>query len=309
MVKVAVAGGLGHVGKTIVDVLKNDPKHHVVVLSRKAPENPTVPVLTVDYDSVDSLKEVLESNQIHAVISTLMIMDETAGKAQINLIKAAAKSAPTTKFVASEWGVPFGPEQVAVLPHYQWWLNAVDELKKTDLQWTRFANGYFLDYWGLPHLKSYQEPFMPVLDIANKFAGIPGDGNTPVTFTYTFDLAKFVVASLDLPEWPEYSIVVGDKLTWNEFVKLAEEARGTKFEIHYDDLQKLKKGEVTELPHHPPVYQFFPKERLQGMFAFFGYNMATGLFNLPTEDSLNKKFPEIKTLTAKDVLEQVWKGK
>lgn len=35
MVKVAVSGGLGNVGKTIVEVLKDDPKHDVIVLSRK----------------------------------------------------------------------------------------------------------------------------------------------------------------------------------------------------------------------------------------------------------------------------------
>lgn len=35
MVKVAVLGGSGHVGKTIVDVLRDNPAHSVVVLSRK----------------------------------------------------------------------------------------------------------------------------------------------------------------------------------------------------------------------------------------------------------------------------------
>lgn len=35
MVKIAVARGLGKVGKTIVEVLKSDPKHDVVVLSRR----------------------------------------------------------------------------------------------------------------------------------------------------------------------------------------------------------------------------------------------------------------------------------
>lgn len=35
MVRVAVIGGSGHVGKTFVEVLKSDPGHSVIVLSRK----------------------------------------------------------------------------------------------------------------------------------------------------------------------------------------------------------------------------------------------------------------------------------
>jgi len=35
MVKVAVAGGTGSVGRTIVDALKENPKHEVIVLARK----------------------------------------------------------------------------------------------------------------------------------------------------------------------------------------------------------------------------------------------------------------------------------
>lgn len=67
-----------------------------------------------------------------------------------------------------------------------------------------------------------------VIDVANKMAAIPGTGNDVMTFTYTFDVARFVRAALDLPagEWPETSVVIGDKLTFNDFLKLAEEARG-----------------------------------------------------------------------------------
>ena len=57
-------------------------------------------------------------------------------------------------------------------------------------------------------------------------AAIPGSGNTPVAFTHTSDIAQFVVASLDLPEWPEESWIIGDKVTWNEALRLAEAAKG-----------------------------------------------------------------------------------
>ncbi|EKG10250.1 NmrA-like protein [Macrophomina phaseolina MS6] len=305
MVKVAVAGGLGNVGRTIVDTLKDSGRHEVVALSRKAADN----AVTVDYTNVESLKEVLENNKVEVVISALMTTDETSAQSQSTLIKAAAKSTSTKRFVASEWGVPISPEVLTALPFSKMKLDAVEELKKTSLEWTRFNNGYFMDYWGMPHIKSHMPPTLPVLDVANKVAAIPGDGNTPVVFTYTYDVAKFVVAALDLPNWDDEYYVVGDRLTWNEFVKLAEDARGSKFEIHYDSIEKLKSFQITELPNHVAAYQFFPKEQLQGLFAAFELLMATGKMDLPEGKALNKKFPEIKTLTVKQLFEQTWKGK
>ncbi|KIM93965.1 hypothetical protein OIDMADRAFT_35415 [Oidiodendron maius Zn] len=40
-----------------------------------------------------------------------------------------------------------------------------------------------------------------IVDVENMKAAIPGDGNTPIVFTYTVDMAKFVAASLELPKW------------------------------------------------------------------------------------------------------------
>lgn len=75
-------------------------------------------------------------------------------------------------------------------------------------------------------MKSYLKPNVFVLDMANKVAAIPGDGNVPVTFTYSFDLARFIVASLDLDKWPHENKVIGDEMTWNEFVSLVENTLG-----------------------------------------------------------------------------------
>lgn len=106
------------------------------------------------------------------------------------------------------------------------YFDAIEELKRSDLQWTVFLNGCFLDYWAMPHIKSYLKPAPFAVDIAHRAAAIPGDGNKRVTFTYSFDVARFVVASLDLESWPEESRIAGDTLTWNEFVHLAQETLG-----------------------------------------------------------------------------------
>lgn len=113
-----------------------------------------------------------------------------------------------------------------MLPPLKHYFEAQDELRKTGHEWTTYLNGFFLDYFATPSLKSYTKRNVITLDIENKVAAIPGTGNDLITFTYTFDVAKYIVASLDLAKWPEGSRIVGGQMTWKEFLKLAEEARG-----------------------------------------------------------------------------------
>lgn len=88
------------------------------------------------------------------------------------------------------------------------------------------VNGIMLDYWTAPKIPSTMPPVTLVMDIPHKVAAIPGDGNVTNTFTHTRDIAKFTAAMLDLDKWDPVSYIVGDRVTWNEFLRLAEEATG-----------------------------------------------------------------------------------
>ena len=103
---------------------------------------------------------------------------------------------------------------------------AVAELDKTDLEYTLFSIGFFMDYLAMPKFKSYLTPIVVVLDIQNRCAGIPGSGNTPVIFTTTKDMGKFVVASVGLEKWNKQSLIVGDRKSWNEVLAIAEKVTG-----------------------------------------------------------------------------------
>jgi nucleoside-diphosphate-sugar epimerase len=103
-------------------------------------------------------------------------------------------------------------------------LHALEASK--DLEWTVFHIGFFMDYFGMPNLPSYLAAIVVLIDISGNTAAIPGDGNTPITFTHTSDVGKFVAASIDLEKWDRVSVVIGDKMTVNEAVKLAEEVKG-----------------------------------------------------------------------------------
>jgi hypothetical protein len=103
----------------------------------------------------------------------------------------------------------------------------MEQLRQTDLEWTRFYVGFFLDYLGMPHIETHlAEPVTFAIDIPNKTAAIPGTGNDVLSLITTRDIATFVVKSLDLPEWEEESCCYGERVTWNQVLKLAEEATG-----------------------------------------------------------------------------------
>ncbi|UKZ81497.1 hypothetical protein TrVFT333_009269 [Trichoderma virens FT-333] len=302
---IAVAGGTGSFGRTLVEELKKSPLYDVIVLARKVPEvnDEKAPVIAVDYSNVDETAQKLASNNVEVVISTISVIDQVSSVSQVDLVKAASKSGTVKRFITSEWGTP----HTEVSPMYQIRENTVIELRKTNLEWTRVANGYFMDYYGYPHVKTNLKPLFFAVDPPNKTAGIPGTGNEVLSFTYTYDVAKFVVAALGLPKWEETTYCYGEKTTFNRLLALAEEAQGTKFTVTYDPPEKLAKGEITELPSHPGMYPYFPKPALQGLFSLFGSWVLDGRLNVPEEKSLNVKFPEIKTTKLAEIV-GAWKG-
>ncbi|WQF84055.1 Putative NmrA-like domain, NAD(P)-binding domain superfamily [Colletotrichum destructivum] len=330
MVVVAIAGGSGKLGSAIVDVLVERGKHEVIVLTREVWVLPPFDeflelrherwakqksntgeyeggqtTVSVQYDNVQSLTDTLESRKVEVLISTL---DPQSGlDPELNLIKAADASLTTKRYIPSLWGIKYTPETAEISPIARTKLVFYDALNKTSLEWTAFANGYFLDYYLAPHVKTYMPPTALAIDVQNATAAITGTGDVPVVFTYNFDIARFVAAALGLPKWDKTSYVIGDRVTLNEFLSIVEEARGVRFSVVKDSLEDLKAGRVTELPSHPPLYPFFPKPHLQSLFASFERLFEEGHFDMKPETSLNDVFPDIKTKTVRDGLLEAWK--
>ncbi|KAJ4199824.1 hypothetical protein NW767_007803 [Fusarium falciforme] len=125
---VAVAGGTGNLGRTIVEAIIADGKFQVVILAREV-DLGVVPVgnwltilqanaekqkqigakiLPVNYADVDALTKVLEDNNIETVISTLNTMGVV--EPELNLIAAADRAKSTKRFVPSIWGAKYTQE-------------------------------------------------------------------------------------------------------------------------------------------------------------------------------------------------------
>ncbi|KAF6838358.1 nmra-like family protein [Colletotrichum plurivorum] len=316
MAVIAVAGGTGNVGRTIVEAIVATGKHDVKILARKA--NPDLEkqvgasIIVVDYANVEATAKALEDNNVHTVVSAINMMPPPGQVPQeIELIRAADASKTTKRIISSGWGIPHHEGQINDLGSVPYKLNAQAFLKNEtkSLEHAVVHNGFFLDYWGAQAEKSYMAPITLVIDIPNNAAAIPGSGNVPVAFTHTRDVAKFVAAALDLERWEPDLFIVGDKVTWNEFLRFAEEAKGTKFDVSYDSVETLKTGQATELPSQIPAYPFFPKEAYQGLAATFGSWFADRTFDIPPADkkTLNEQFPDIKSWKVKEILEAAWK--
>ncbi|KAF9771783.1 hypothetical protein IL306_010554 [Fusarium sp. DS 682] len=305
MTVIAVAGGAGKLGRAIVEVLVEQGQHSVVVLARKAKDIQGAQVIAVDYADADKLAATLEANSVETVISTINSLGDIS--AELSLIQAAEKSASTKRYIPSIWGIKYTDEIASYFPIAQAKLNTIAALEATStLEYSAVLNGYFADYWVVPKVKSYQDPMPLVVDMVNNFAAIPGSGNELVTFTHTFDVARFVAALVGAPKWEKESYIIGDKVSWNQFVQYAQEAKGVKFTIKNDSVEDLKNGRVTELPSHVHMYAFFPKPMLQGMFAAFGRMFVEGEFDLNPERTLNEAFPEVKAQKIKDLLLEAW---
>ena len=75
----------------------------------------------------------------------------------------------------------------------------------------------------------------------------------------------------------------------------------------YYSAEKLRNCEITELPSHPYLYQYFPKPLLTGLLSKFGLWATEGIMSYPTTGSLNEKFPETKTASVKEIV-GAWKN-
>ena len=211
---------------------------------------------------------------------------------------------------------------LSVDPSIQHWLNAADSLKKSSLQYTRVIPGFFMDYWGMPPVRTNLQPVTFGMDMVSCQAAIPGDGNDVIGMTYTYDMAEFLIKLLELEEWPEFSIFVGDDVTYNELLRLAEEVRGKtrpkmltrysrltetgkKFQVTYDSVENVKQGRVTV----PPMPSGVPysAEELREMTVLVSRLTVAGVFDLPVEQRMNSRFPDLRPIKVKEFLLNAWK--
>jgi nucleoside-diphosphate-sugar epimerase len=131
-----------------------------------------------------------------------------------------------------------------------------------------------------------------IIDIKAGSASIPGDGSRQVAFTDMRDIGKYVTAALDFEKWDEDSIIVGEKLSVNEFVEKVEQVTGKSLNKTYFSLEQLN-SLIAE-----------KKEPMMTMIYEFLRLIEEGDLDLTA--TVNQKAPEVEPITLDAFLARHW---
>jgi hypothetical protein len=170
----------------------------------------------------------------------------------------------------------------------------------------------------MPYVETNMDPFTWAMDIYGRRAAIPGDGEQLISLTHTVDLARYVVKLLEVAEdggqWDEWSIVVGEDISFNEILELAEKVRGgdEKFQVTYDTREDLDSGHATvfPLPGETEIDPTHMDGQDKDLCALFGRLYCHGVLQMPRENRLTDRFKdEIRPLGVEEFLVEAWRGK
>jgi len=318
---VVVPGGIGDLGRVITDALFESGKHEVYILSRKVrqdvapPRNISLtlraqipdgeansprispltgksylPVLQTDYSSEDSLVSLLTKTHATVIICAFIMDNDSVCDAERLLIRAAERCPSVRRFIPSEFNVEYDVGD-DVLPYAEkrFHIIARQELARTStLEYAYVYPGMFMDYFGLPRVKSYLRPLCFFVDPEKGQAVLPDDGESRMSMTFTADMARYLVLALDLDKWPRILSTVVSTVTLNELVDLIERSMGRKLEVRYQSVEKLLKHEAIDLQTNVEIARDYPERfpeglaQLRGLMADLEAGVALGAYDLDT---------------------------
>lgn len=280
-----------------------------------------VPLIQTDYSSQDILVQQLTEKHVDVVICAFVMDCDSTSDAQLQLIRAADQCPSVRRFIPSEFNVEYNVGD-DVLPYAEkrFHLIARRELEKTTtLEYTYIYPGMFMDYFGLPRVKSGLRPLYFFIDPANGDAVLPGDGEAKMSMTFTTDAARYIALALELKEWPRIMTTVASTVSLNELVRLAEKNLGRKLRVRYQPVKKLLKHEAIDLKGNLDIAKQYPERtpqglnQLRGLIADLEAGVALGAYDLSKLDghldlvkAFEGKAPAPRRI--EEVMEEAWKA-
>ncbi|RYP63026.1 hypothetical protein DL770_009478 [Monosporascus sp. CRB-9-2] len=327
MTVVAVAGGLGDLGRIITDALFETGKHEIQAVQDKSDRiSPLtgkryLPIIQTDYSSEDSLVEQLTEKHVNVVICAFIMDCDSASDAQLRLIRAADRCPCVQRFIPSEFNVEYNVgDNVLPYPEKRFHITARQELEKTStLEYAYIYPGMFMDYFDLPRVISNLRPLCFFIDPANGQAVLPGDGEAKMSMTFTTDAARYIALALELDQWPRILTTAASTVSLNELVRLVEKSLGRKLEVQYQPVEKLLKHETVDLPTNVDIAKGYPQrfpqglDQLRALVADLEAGVALGAFDF---GKLNEHVNLVKVFEGKapapkrieELIEEAWKA-
>ncbi|EXJ73464.1 uncharacterized protein A1O5_03225 [Cladophialophora psammophila CBS 110553] len=333
MVRIALAGGTGNVGREVLDGLVAKGSHEIIVFSRSDASKLTLPgVETAQVDYNDQAGLIKHLQGVDTVLSFIVSHLDPDGTAQKNLVDASI-AAGVRRFAPSEWalGSNSGNPLYKSKDLVHEYLQQINKDKKV-LEYCLFQPGLFLNYLGFPHASTkHVQLFCTPWDLEHRRAIIPADADFPLTLTTVQDMVNVVVAAIDYKGvWPEIGGISGNTFMNSEFLMLAESVRGT-----VDDPLCAPAANPSLLPAAGSMkVEAVPKAQLKDasfntswlppadhpaiapeMRVAFAKQIVAGVLQAALKggfgvsDEWNQLLPGLRMTKADDFLLEIWSGK
>ncbi|EER27053.1 hypothetical protein D8B26_002684 [Coccidioides posadasii str. Silveira] len=242
MVNVAIAGSSG-LAQFIANYLSTKTCHQFIILSRFP--NPGLvsrgwQVLEVDYYNNSKLRYMLTG--VDVVISTI------SGPAEASLITAAAQ-VNVRRFIPSEFEGPPSKRTISKLPD-RGNCQSLSLLQQYEMEYTIFTCGVFYERLAPGGMAAFQLGKGTYIDKEGEYLiNIPSmetevphlsDGqDSMICMTSAQDVARAVVAALDLPRWPREFRMFGDRMSLTGLVGTVESVFGCEFKTSFISVESL----------------------------------------------------------------------
>lgn len=281
---------------------------------------PYLPFIHSDYSSEDSIVEQLAEKNVGVVICAFIMDCDSVSDAQRLLIRAAERCTSVKRFIPSEFNVEYDVgDDILPYPEKKYHIYSRRELEKTTtLEYTYIYPGMFMDYFGMPHIKTCLRPLCFFIDPEKGQAVLPDDGEAKMSMTLTTDTARYIALALELETWPRIMTTAASTVSLNELVRLVEKNTNRKLEVRYQPVERLLQHDVIDLPTNLDIARLFPErfpkgmEQLRGLIADLEAGVALGAFDF---SQLSGHLDLVKTFEGKvkpptsieELMEDAWK--
>ncbi|KAF3046954.1 hypothetical protein E8E12_009249 [Didymella heteroderae] len=298
--RVAVAGTCG-LALLIAQQIQDSTSHQVLVLSRFNQPNLTsqgYQCQVIDYGSSSSLR--------HALMGVDTVISTVTGSAQLRLIDAAVQCR-VRRFAPAEFeGRPGLQTPNSILDRKKSAARTLLRSHASYMQSTAFVCGIFYERFAVGGLRAHQIGARIasgegdyIADLRNMTAVAPiydsADALSSLCLTSMHDVAKFVVKSLDMANWPSEMSLCGERMTVHSLITLIGTCRGRPLNpVEWQNPSGLQyQLSITSNPTQ--------QQRIATHLA-----TAEGRYDFATPAYLNSMYPDVVVMSLHHWLTHTW---
>ncbi|CAH0018928.1 unnamed protein product [Clonostachys rhizophaga] len=310
MVKVAIAGAAGELGREILDGIVERQKHEIIALVRRDPSLlPPLQGVTwtqTSYESESELVQLLKG--VDTLLCVFAVHRDPGNATQKMLIDAAIK-AGVRRYAPAEWATsmkldahlsltPWNAGKVEIR-HY---LQQLNKEKKV---------GILMDYLGHPHRISKYLTTMPMtVDIEKcRALVLSGSLTDKITFTAARDIGKVVARAIEYEgEWPLVGGVSGNQISFEDLIRVGERVRGTRFTIESLEQKDLEAGELKTDNFFRVPFPDIPEDQVESFSQLATISVMLGAKHglWTVTDEWNEILPDHEFTQVEDFLREIW---